>query len=77
MIELDIEDFRRIIQGRIRFRFCPDCNGEGILYYTEESDMPVTVEKFEAAGGVDNLENDTAGCEVCKGVGYVSNELSW
>ena len=77
MIELGEEDLRSLIRGQIIFRKCPDCEGEGIWYYIEDSDLPVTNTTYEKAGGANHIENDTQRCETCKGVGYVSNQLSW
>lgn len=74
-VELSFDELRLIIQGKVVFRRCPDCDGSGVYYYTEESDTPVSQKKYEDAGGSSNADNDTGRCETCKGVGYVTNDI--
>ena len=74
-VELSFDELRLIIQGKVVFRRCPDCDGSGVYYYTEGSDMPVSQKKYEDAGGSSNIDNGTGRCETCKSVGYVTNDI--
>ena len=74
-IELEYEDLKKIIQGKVVFRRCPDCDGTGVFFYTEESDDPVSQKKYEEAGGDSNVENNTECCSTCNGLCYVTNDI--
>jgi hypothetical protein len=76
-IELEPDDLRDIIEGKTKFRKCPSCEGSGMTFYIKDSDFPVTNKVYEENGGASNFDNETACCNVCRGVGYVSNMISF
>ena len=46
---------------------CPDCNGEGYLYYTEEGD-DITRDAFYSSGGIKEK------CPICDGEGEIIDD---
>jgi len=89
-ITLEPEELRDILTGKIGFRKCPDCLGEGetwTLHYVLADDPDQDNEQFKEVSAqfaadflVDNYPEYSWGecclykCDTCKGVGYVPIE---
>jgi hypothetical protein len=86
-VSLEPEELREIITGKMGFRKCPDCQGEGeswTLHYILADDLDQDNEQFKEVSAqfaadflVDNYPEYSWGecyqykCDTCKGVGYV------
>lgn len=76
-LSITSQDLRKIIQGKISMRKCPDCQGEGVIYLQFENDdydyeNPKQISAQQFAELADPLEDGHAEiCENCNGVGYV------
>jgi RecJ-like exonuclease len=81
-IDIDPEDLRSIIQGKCMIRKCPDCNGDGNVYWHYKSDddenpRQVSRQFFDDWENRDNDEDNGPSveeelCETCWGVGYIA-----
>lgn len=90
LVTLEAEELRAIIQGRIGFRKCPDCQGEGqswTLHYTlvddpdQDEQQKDVSPQFAADWDEDNLPPEYSwgecalyDCETCGSVGYIQIE---
>jgi hypothetical protein len=85
-VSLDAEELRDIIQGKMSFRRCPECEGEGTVWCLHYvlADDPNEIEDQKSVGAqfaadflVDDHPQYSYGecrlydCYVCHGVGYI------
>ena len=78
-ITLTSEELRDIIKGVQSYRRCPDCNGEGIVYFKwKNENQEGLVDYISAQEFADwNGNPDQVGyepCENCEEVGYIPIE---
>lgn len=64
-------ELRSIIRGECTWKKCPDCHGNGIVYFkwnspSQESSTDITLEEYNPN---DELHGDEP-CRLCDGVGY-------
>lgn len=66
MFELEAEELREIILGKIVYRKCPCCDKEGMEYWSEDGEEVGPAPKPEWGEFYNEGE-----CENCKGLGFV------
>ena len=67
-ISYDIEDFRKIILGKITFKKCPCCDNNGVEYWDETG---TSVLPYPHKSWGDKYESGK--CENCGGLGFIEN----
>lgn len=86
---LSSEQVRAIITGQMLFRRCPDCDGKGQVWWMHytlkerpHDDLQKIVSAQYAADfcsddfpDIDFADFEECDCEICQGIGYLSNEL--
>jgi hypothetical protein len=62
--EIDSDDLRAIITGKVKYRKCPFCNDKGRVFSIDDENY-FTEPKAEWSNYVDDY------CDNCDGLGYV------
>jgi len=75
-MEIESKELRDIILGKITFRKCPMCYGEGNMFWTEASEDNCSKRTYEEAGGWGVEGNSTDWCDTCNGVGFIQDSWS-
>ena len=79
MPELDYNELRDIIEGKVMFRKCPNCDGTGMEYWEESEDSydqrTISEQEWNELGGRSNFMLGDEPCSVCSGLRYVTNQL--
>ena len=70
IIEIDSDDLRAIITGKVKYRKCPYCNDMGEIYVNEDGE--VWMNRFIKPES--ELEWVIMDCDDCDGLGYVRDD---
>ena len=65
-LTIDVLDFRKVLLGKVNFRRCPDCQGDGNIYFDKNGNH---ISKIEAERL--DLLKESERCENCFGLGYI------
>jgi DnaJ-class molecular chaperone len=75
-MEIEPQELRGIILGKITFRKCPLCYGEGTMYWIDNIEDNISKRTYEEAGGFRGEGNKQEFCNDCQGVGFIVNKWS-
>ena len=71
--DCDVDWFRKVIQGKVLFRRCPDCIGRGYVWYDGYTGEVCGNQALEEEALKENCGDYpcTDMCDNCDGIGYV------
>lgn len=72
-VDCDIDWFRKVVQGKVMFRKCPDCVGRGYVWYDGCTGMLHNNQSLEEEELKDSCGEYpcTDVCDNCNGIGYI------
>lgn len=66
-MELETQEIRDLILGKIKYRKCPCCDNKGREYY----DDTTSEGRYPSPSGINPANLDSDECENCKGLAYI------